>query len=74
MRIRYIGAEASTETFGKTFYQWKWVGIADMDEGARAILEQNPQFETEAAIDGHAEPTSPSGKVEDAESVPGGEV
>jgi hypothetical protein len=57
MRIRYIGADASTETFGKIFYRSKWVGIADMDADAQATLAQNPQFETEAASGGETDPT-----------------
>jgi hypothetical protein len=51
MRIRYIGAEASTETFGKTFHQGKWVSVAALDDQARETLAQNPRFEVEPAIE-----------------------
>jgi hypothetical protein len=54
MRIRYVGAEVSTDTFGKTFYQSRWVNIADMEPAVQATLSSNPQFEVEAVIGGQA--------------------
>ena len=59
MRIRYIGEESSTDTFGKTFYQSRWVSIADMSADVQATLSQNPQFETEAVIEGQAAEEAP---------------
>ena len=59
MRIRYVGAEASTDTFGKTFYQSRWVNIADMDPAVQATLSTNPQFETELVIEGRAVEEAP---------------
>ena len=52
MRVRYVGQHAETETFGKNFHQWKWLGVDALSEYARQTLTQNPQFET----DGGEEP------------------
>ena len=42
--IRYVGAEPSTETFGKTFLTAEWTDDSGLDADALAILSQNPQF------------------------------
>ncbi len=52
MRVRYIGAEASTQAFGKTFHCAQWVSIAAMDPAVQATLAENPQFEVEPVIEG----------------------
>ncbi len=47
MRARYIGQDAETTTFGKTFHQWKWVTVDTLGDYPRETLAQNPQFETD---------------------------
>ena len=42
--IRYVGAETSVETFGKTFAAKAWTDDAGLTAEAVAILSQNPQF------------------------------
>ena len=42
--IRYVGAEPSTEAFGKTFLAAEWTDDSGLDADALAILSQNPQF------------------------------
>ena len=43
-KIRYVGAELSTEAFGKTFLAAEWTDDSGLDADALAILSQNPQF------------------------------
>jgi hypothetical protein len=47
MRARYIGSDAETTTFGKTFHQWKWVNVDGLGDYPRATLAQNPRFQTD---------------------------
>ena len=42
--IRYVGAETSTEAFGKTFMASEWTDDADLDDYAVETLRTNPQF------------------------------
>jgi len=57
MRARYVGRQAETTTFGKTFHQWKWVNIDVLDDYPRAMLAQNPQFETDGGEATDPDPT-----------------
>jgi len=57
MRARYVGQQAETTTFGKTFHQWKWVNVDALCDYPRATLAQNPQFETDGGEAADAEPT-----------------
>jgi len=45
MRARYVGREAQTTTFDKTFYRGKWVNIDMLGAYAHDSLAQNPIFE-----------------------------
>jgi hypothetical protein len=65
MRLRYIGEHASTETFGRTFYQYKWVNADGMDALARETLANNPQFEADGGADAEPEPESLEPAVEE---------
>jgi hypothetical protein len=56
MRARYVGAEPSTTTFGKTFHQFKWAKADDLSDEAKAALAANPTFETDGAPMDAAEP------------------
>ena len=56
MRARYVGQHAQTETFGKTFHRWKWLGIDALSDYARQTLTQNPQFETDGGEEAAVEP------------------
>ena len=47
MRARYIGSDAETTAFGKTFHQWKWVNVDALGDYPRQTLAQNPRFETD---------------------------
>ncbi len=57
MRARYVGAETSTTTFGKTFHQFKWAKADELSDEARAALAANPVFETDQAATAEAEPS-----------------
>ncbi len=65
MRARYVGQDAETTTFGKTFHQWTWVNVDALGDYPREALAQNPQFETEVAIDGDPAPQSLEPAIED---------
>jgi hypothetical protein len=71
MRIRYVGAEASTETFGRTFHRSKWVGVGDMAPEAQATLARNPQFETDLAGAVDEEPRSLEPAIEEDAATAG---
>ena len=47
MRARYVGQDAETTTFGRTFHQWTWVNVDALGDYPREALAQNPQFETD---------------------------
>lgn len=51
MKVRYIGEDADTTTFGVTFVAAKWT---DVDDSLTA-LTKNPQFE----VKGAAAPSDP---------------
>ena len=42
--IRYVGAETSTEAFGKTFMAAEWTDESGLDDYAVETLRGNPQF------------------------------
>ncbi len=63
MRARYVGQEAETTTFGKTFHQWKWVNVDTLGDYPRATLAQNPLFETDVG-QADADPVSPVDSVD----------
>ena len=60
MRVRYIGQDDRTETFGRTFTRGRWMDCSALDDHARETLAQNPQFEVEPAIDATAVEAAPA--------------
>jgi hypothetical protein len=50
-RIRYIGSDETTTTFGRTFTRSQWVKNHGLSEEAFATLSQNPQFEVDGLED-----------------------
>ena len=44
INIRYVGAEAMTEAFGKTFMASEWTDESGLDDYAVETLRGNPQF------------------------------
>jgi hypothetical protein len=64
MRARYIGQDAETITFEKTFHQWKWVNVDALGDYPRERLAQNPQFETDVGAATDPTPASPTHTVD----------
>lgn len=46
-KLRYIGADETTTTFGVTFTRSQWVKNHGLDDDAATTLANNPQFEAQ---------------------------
>jgi len=68
-KIRYIGAEATTKTFGKVWHRNLWNATHKLPDEHVAILAQNPQFQV--VKDGEPEPKDDPEPGEDGEDGEG---